>query len=114
MGMFSRSWRGTPGALVGRDLLQELRRARRREGEVDEARTAHLDGIAHAVDVERGDDLGRDLARRHTDLLGERERRVDLHVGELRRTQHRVGLAVLVAERGGDRGLDPGRERDER
>ena len=72
-------------ALVGRHVLQKRREPRVGEGEVDEAGAAHLDGVAHAVDVERVDDLGRDLTRRHTDPLGERQRGVDLHVGELRR-----------------------------
>ncbi len=101
-------------ALVGLDLLQQPGDPGVGEGEVDEPRAADLDGVAHTVEVERGDDLGRDLAWRHTDLLGQRERGVDLHVGELRRTQHRVGLAEVVTEGGGDRGLDLGRERDER
>ena len=101
-------------ALVGLDVLQQPGDPRAREGEVDEAGAAHLDGVAHAVEVEGVDDPGRDLARRQADLLGEGERGVDLHVGELRRAQHRVGLAVVVTEGGGDRGLDLGRERDER
>ena len=101
-------------ALVGLDVLQQPGDPGVGEGEVDEAGAADLDGVAHAVEVEGVDDLGRDLARRHTDLLGQGERGVDLHVGELRRTQHRVGLAEVVTEGGGDRGLDLGRERDER
>ncbi len=53
------------------------------EGEVEEPRPGHLDGGAEVVELDLLEQLGRHLARRRAEPLGQAHGHVDLVVAEL-------------------------------
>ena len=101
----SRSWAGTPSRSSRRSTWSAIQASAKPD--VDEPRPADLRRSGDAVEVEVLDDLLRDLPRRLADLLGQRQRRVDLEVGELGGPDHRVGVGVLGPERRPEGALEP-------
>ena len=88
--------------LGGLHLLGDPRVA---EGHVDEARSADLGGRDEVARLEVLHDGVGDVARLATEPLGQGHGGVDLHVGELAGSHHRVRPSHVLAERGDEGGL---------
>ena len=86
-----RSGHSTSEPLVGSGATGHLRQEPVGEHEVHEPGSSDLDRGAHPVEHSAVDDPLGDLPRVATERLGERKRAVDLGVGVIGRTHHRVG-----------------------
>ena len=82
--------------IVGGDVAQLRSQERRRERDVDESGAGHLEVTGDTVEHPGVDDPLRYLARVGSDLLGERERAVDLRIGTIGRSHGRIGRSAAV------------------